>query len=725
MIKKLLMLPAVLLGMNAVFAGNIVGDGETETVAVGTTVEESTINTGGIQDVAGTATNTKVDGGTQNFKSGSAIGGKFNSVKNHGIQNIEVGAVIGDKDNYATIGMDGTQNVAGTASFTLVQRGGVQNVTGTAISTTMAGGTQNVTGVLGGNTIVRSGATQNLNAGATIRDQEGDKITLSGGIQNIDIDVDATMAAKINMLYGYQNIKAGASISGMKLDSSSARRYSVQNVFGTAENTSVGKYSMQIFTDSTSKIAGTENKVSEIGVIQFNDITFDAAAGSILTMDGGMLKLGTEKHTLTTNANLLIQGKGIIGINLRSGNNGADSDFITFSNIAGEYGISLNYSRKEADALNAIGSIDIIQNNSTDLSLATFTALDSGVDIGLYHWDVETKDNGSHSTVSAVKTDRASSMVDNMVNNAYSIKSFVDKMSNSMHKRMGELQWLDSYTHAPFYDNGFWVRGIYKKSSLDTSINADVNATGVEFGYDHQLNTGANNNFFVGAMAFTASGDAEYETVNPVKDKTELSSYGFGLYAIWLNKYGWFFDAAARGQWVSQDVTQYNVGSMQQITFDSKHIAASLNLDFGREFSFGNDDLGLGWFLKPHVEWRMVYIDGADFTTSLGYDGAIDAMNSMNAAAEVMFGPRWRFDDESKLQVYGKVGYVNEFSNDIKVTIGPFDMNESLSGGQVRLGLGLDYTEPTGKTAAYVDTEYRMGSDFTELSGQLGLRIYF
>lgn len=727
MIKKLLILPAVLFAMNTAFAGNIIGNGQTETVASGTTVEESTINTGGTQDVEGTAVNTMVDGGTQNFKAGSAIGGKLNYVKNSGIQNIEVGANIGDKDNYATISLNGVQNVAGTSSFTIIQRGGIQNVTGTAISTTLVGGTQNVSGTLGGNTIIRSGATQNLNAGATIRDQEGDKITLSGGIQNVNINVDADMASRIHMAYGYQNINAGASISGMKMDSSASGRYSVQNVFGTAtaENTLVGKYSLQIFTDATSKIAGTQNKVSEIGVIQFNDTTFDAAAGSILTMDGGMLRLGADKHSLTTNANLLIQGNGIIGINLRSGNNGADSDFISFTNIKGDYAISLNYKKTEADALNQIGAIDIIENTSTDRSLANFGAVNSGIDIGLYHWDVETTDDGTKTTVTAKKTDRASSLVDNMLNNAYSIKSFVDKMANSMQKRVGELQWLDSYTHAPFYDNGFWVRGIYKDSSFDSSINADVNATGVEVGYDRQLNTGANNNFFVGALAFMANGEAEYQTVNPVNDKTELSTYGLGLYGIWLNKYGWFFDAAARAQWVTQDVTAYNIGSLEQTTFDSKHLAASLNLDFGREFSFGNDDIGLGWFLKPHIEWRMVYIDAADFTTSMGYEGTIEATNSMNASAELIFGPRWRFQDESKLQIYGRVGYVNEFSNDVKVKIGPFDLAESFSGGQVDFGLGLDYTEASGKSSVYVDAGYRTGSDLTEISGILGLRIYF
>lgn len=727
MIKKLLILPALLLVINSVSAGNVIESGQTENIAAGDTVEESKIMTGGIQNVEGTAANTMVDGGTQNFKTGSAIGGKLNYVKNNGIQNIEVGANIGDIDNYATIGLDGVQNVDGTSSFTIVQRGGTQNVTGTAISTTMIGGTQNVSGTLGGNTIIRAGATQNLNAGATIRDQEGDKITLSGGIQNINTAVDADMASRIQMSFGYQNIRAGGSISGMKLDSSVSGRYSVQNVFGTAvaENTTVGKYSMQIFTDATSKIAGTQNKVSTIGVIQFNDTTFDAAAGSILTMDGGLFRLGPDKHTLTTNANLLIQGNGIIGINLRSGNNGADSDFISFNNIQGDYGISLNYKKTEADALNQIGSIDIIENTSADTSLTKFSAIDSGIDIGLYHWDVETTDDGSKTTVTAKKTDRASSLVDNMLNNAYSIKSFVDKMANSMQKRVGELQWLDSYTHAPLYENAFWVRGIYKDSSLDSNINADVDATGVEFGYDRQLNAGANNNFFVGALAFMANGNAEYQTVNPVKDKTELSTYGLGLYGIWLNKYGWFFDAAARAQWVTQDVTAYNVGSLEQITFNSKHLAASLNLDFGREFSFGNDDIGLGWFLKPHVEWRMVYIDAADFTTSMGYDGTIEATNSMNASAELMFGPRWRFQDESRLQIYGRVGYVNEFSNDVKVKIGPFDLAESFSGGQVDFGLGLDYTEATGKSAVYIDAGYRTGSDLTEISGILGLRIYF
>lgn len=696
-----------------------IGTFGTQNVYVDGVARATTVGVGGVQNVEGTAENTHIVGGIQNLKVGSKILGSKNIVDKDGIQNIEAGADIGDKTNYITInGENAEQIVDGTVNFTRLYKGKqTVNVGGVAFDTYIGGGTQDVFGTIGGGMNISGEGEQILNLGSSIRiTEESDKISINGGTQVVYINIDAATSEKIVMNYGTQHIKAGASISGMKIGGITGQTGKMI-LDGTAENTAIKSGGILVVTDAASKITGTTNTVDNGGAVEFQTSTFLADSGSAMSFNGGTMYLGESIASVTTSSDLLIRGNGNININMRSGNGGTDSDKFTFGNITGDWNINLKYDLTDEAALNQLTSIDIIENQSVDPTLANF-ALDAGLDIGLYHWDLQETGN----IISAVKTNRASAFVQNLTGHAYSIKSFIGKMSGSMYNRVGEMQWMESNRWMPEQETGFWARGIHGRSKDSRMNDATVQATGVELGYDFKLNNNDSNSIYLGFTGYYANGNAEFETA-PRNDTDKLKSAGIGVYGMWLNKSGWFADASLRGHYLTQDATTYNTGYANAITFDSAHFATTLDLDFGREFAWNTDKIGMGWFVTPHIGWNMAYISGDDFNTSLGHDGKIESNMSMTASAEILAGPRWKFKNDGNMQVYAKLGYLNEFSNDVRVKIGTFDMSESVEGGQVMVGGGLNYQTEDGETSIYLDATYRYNSDYDELAGVIGIRI--
>jgi autotransporter passenger strand-loop-strand repeat protein len=123
-------------------AGITVLSGGALDVLAGGTAIGTTVSSGGIQYVAGTASSTRLSGGTE-VVFGSAAG---TTVDDGGIQSVAAG---------------------GTASDTIVSNGGIQYDAGTASDTTLSGGTVQVFsgGVMNGATI--SSGLLELQSGAT------------------------------------------------------------------------------------------------------------------------------------------------------------------------------------------------------------------------------------------------------------------------------------------------------------------------------------------------------------------------------------------------------------------------------------------------------------------------------------------------------------------------------------------------------------------------------
>ncbi|MDR1071778.1 MAG: autotransporter outer membrane beta-barrel domain-containing protein [Rickettsiales bacterium] len=698
---------SALQNVSGTASNTTIGQNGKQIVSSTGTANSSVVNNGGVMDVSGTASNAKVNsGGTLNFKSGSTMSGTNNFVYNGGIMNIESGATIGSASAYAAVMGGGTQTVDVGATANYMRISGIQDVSGTAGNTTInSGGIQNVSGTAE-NTTVNNGGTQNFKTGSAMSGT--DNHVNAGGIMNIESGAIIGSMSDYAVIAGIQNVDGTA--KNMRISGGT------QNVFGTAENTDVGNGGAQIFK-SGSALAGSANWIGSGGSMIFESASF-TGAGAMATFDGGRMTLrGFNDFT----ADFAVTGNGIIDVRLHS----TDSDHYTFGDIEGTFGINLTYSQADAVALNALGSIDIIQNNSADKTLATFSTLGHGLDIGKYNWYIETDE--ATGVVSAVKTEKVSTLLSNAVNHAYSIKSVVEKLSNSMHKRVGELQWLDSMDQAASggqRGSGVWARGIYRDASLSGGADAGLNISGAEFGYDFKAVNAESNKIYVGFMGYAAAGRSEYETANADKDKGDISAYGVGLYGIWLGKGGWFADAALRQHFISQDVTAYAAGSSSAIAFDTSHAATSLNLDVGREFVFGAGRR-LSWFATPHVQFNGAYIAGYDFTMSNGQKGEADASFNAQASVGVLAGPRWNMAGGAKLQLYAKAGYIADFSDDTKLNFDGMDIEDQFHAGSYEFGGGLNYRGSGKRLSAYLDVLERVGDDYQELAGTLGVRYEF
>jgi len=412
---------------------------------------------------------------------------------------------------------------------------------------------------------------------------------------------------------------------------------------------------------------------------------------------------------------------------LRSENSGADSDHWTFTNIAGAgnaFDVHLTYNRQsatEAEALNLLTSIDIIQYNAG--ADVVFKEYGRGLDIGKFHWDVV--DDGA-GIVSAVKTERTSTLLQNSVAHAYAVRNVVEKLSNSMHKRVGELQWIES--SAPRGDDRFsnaaWARGIYKNSALGTAAGGSLDLYGAEFGYDFRLKSNAANRLFVGVMGYAAAAKTEYKTANPIADTGDIAAYGVGLYGIWLGRGGWFADAALRQHFISQKVDAYAAGSPSAVKFDTSNMATSLNIDLGRELAFAVDRK-TAWIMTPHAQLSGASVSGSDFVMSNGQGGTAKSAFNAQAYVGAQTGPRFAMAGDAKLQLYAKAGYVADLSGDTKVDFGGLEVANKFDTGNYEFGGGMNFKSANGRTMLYLDGLYRMGDEYTEFGGVLGLRYGF
>ncbi|MCL2017520.1 MAG: AIDA repeat-containing protein [Alphaproteobacteria bacterium] len=688
---------------------NMVGNNGLQVVHLEGTANNSIVGTGGVMDVFGTAGNASINGGTQNFKAGSIISGTTTTIGNNGIQNIETGADIGSVAAYATINTGGIQNVIGTANY-MVLNGGIQNVSGTAANTTVKSGIQNFhagSAISGTGTIVHDGGIQNIESGADIGSDIAHATIGMGGIQNV-------FGIANNMIIdtgGTQFVNAGA----------------------FARNTIVKNYGTQIFRDN-STIGGTGNFFNNGGRVVFESASIGGGGGinadaeTVLTFNNGRLAvnnvIGQQTHFHDTVAiRTSLNRTGVIELRLTNDGN----DFYIFDNIIGRFNLAFMHSGLDFDLFNDMDSYDIIQNNSIDTSLAVFKSLGNGVDIGQHNWDVVTDyDTG---ITSMVKTNRASTLINNTVNFVHSVRSVVEKLSNSMHKRVGELQWLENdgkSSSGAQADKGIWARGIYKKSELSEKSGANVGVYGAEFGYDFKLKNSDSNKIFLGVLGYMASGDAEFSTANINNDKADLTAYGIGLYGIWLGADGWFADLALRQHFISQDITAYAAGFSDAVTYDSRNLSTSLNLNFGREFVFSGKDT-MSWFLTPHAQINGAYISGKQFTMSNGVTGEFKDSFNQQIGIHAMGGPRWNMARGAKLQLYAKAGYITDLSDDSSVE---FDAVKSpierkFNAGGTEFGGGLNYRSPNKRFMLYIDAATRIGDQYNEISGTTGIRYEF
>ena len=272
-----------------------------------------------------------------------------------------------------------------------------------------------------------------------------------------------------------------------------------------------------------------------------------------------------------------------------------------------------------------------------------------------------------------------------------------------MQKRVGELQWLLKDTdNQSDLNNAFWTRGIHKNFDMD---NTSVGLSGLEFGYDRIISSTNNYKWYVGGLGYISGGDSKFKDT-----KLDISGYGLGAYLMVLEKSGWFADVVFRQHFINMETSDVK----------TDYTASSFNLEIGKEFVFGADTDKLKWFMKPSLEGTYISISGTD----IGSFKVQDSTSSM-ASLSVLAGPRWDFASGRKFQAYSKVGYTLDNSDDVDVIVNGVNTKQTVATNTTELGVGFDYSGIDNTTNIYLEASYITGTDYSEISGNIGFRYEF
>lgn len=407
------------------------------------------------------------------------------------------------------------------------------------------------------------------------------------------------------------------------------------------------------------------------------------------------------------------------GLNSIGNNNFIVLDLDIANNIADNINITDSVSGRINLVINALSNLDIDDNiiwfanaDSEDYYLFNLYSI-SGLDynLGLYF----DQDNHKYGLVKSEYSNIPNiTLSDETLQLAdwasRTVSHTVKKLTNSMQKRVGELQWLlkDDTTESDKDDNqsnlnnAFWVRGIHK--NFDTN-NTTVVLSDMEFGYDRIISSTNNYKWYIGALGYISGGNSSFKNI-----QLDINGYGLGAYVMMLEKTGWFADLALRQHFIelelSNDKTDYT--------------ATSLNMEIGKEFIIGDNVDELQWFVKPSVEAAYIVISGAD----VGSFSVQDSI-SQTLSLSLIAGPRWGFESGRKIQVYGKVGYIMDYSKDPDVIVNGIKSYQKITSNTPEFGLGLDYRGIDNSVNVYLETSYITGTDYSEISGNIGLRYTF
>lgn len=329
-------------------SGVTIHNGDTMDVSYGASVDNTTIETGGLQTVGGsfstsTATHTTIYGGEQDVILDGVA--SYTTIFAGGVQRVtgefvHEGPTPGAVD-HTTINSGGEQDIdTGTATTTTVNSGGVQNVTngGSASGTIVnSGGVLNVSGETVETApvypppVIQSVATAaiinyqgqfNITGGGTAVNAvvKGGVMTVSGSIPDPFANFPGQPAVDVSMAsgttvesFGLLTVSNGASVSGTMLQNFG--RLNV-DAGGTATGTTVNYGTMQLSAGATA-INTTVNQFGVLIVLgnaNFSGTIFNA--GSTLEIGDGTIESG---FTVAKSVTLAVLDGGVLNNSIVSG----------------------------------------------------------------------------------------------------------------------------------------------------------------------------------------------------------------------------------------------------------------------------------------------------------------------------------------------------------------------------------------------------------------------
>lgn len=191
-----------------------------------------------------------------------------------------------------------------------------------------------------------------------------------------------------------------------------------------------------------------------------------------------------------------------------------------------------------------------------------------------------------------------------------------------------------------------------------------------------------------------------------------------GLYATWLNYYGWFADATVRHFWSDMDVNNFdNQGNLIKYSPDRNFITASLEL--GRQLEYRMDGKNKIVF-EPKGEVQYAYAKSKSFTTHTGNNISYGETRSFSTRAAMKVG----YNMSTVYGVYEpffEAGIIKEWSGntDIEYAGGFFDSKLGGTGYDFAIGL---HSKINNNTSMFGDITYETGSVYKGVSAQIGIR---
>lgn len=656
----------------------------------------------------GTANNTTLKNGAKQIISGEAYDTNIEATATQEINE-------GGKAVRTTLKNGAVQNVnaLGTADYTEVLDGGVQNIAvdGVATNSTIYG-TQNVEGTA--NDAIIEGGVQDvkaagfayktiINSGSQIVAGYSDGVKVYGGVQTVTGLTENTLVSGGTQIVETNGVALSTVVENGKV-----------NVIGTVENaTARDKGVINVYNGS--KLGGITT-VKDGGVINVNTngrdtIVDNTAGGSDISINNGVLKISGGVGSVTFKPTMM--GNGIIELSSKNS--------LHFTELSGQYTLYVN------DIANA-GTFSNMVLYDASASGASFVLDERSSDYGLYKaLLIDLGGNG----INVVKSSEPIEAVKNVASVASVTTSTVNMLSNSMHKRIGEIQWQKNNYSSPIFHKkwGVWARGIGVDATISEKNSADLSLYGLEFGADYQLMSSVDRGqIYIGVLGQYVTGTADYKQQVGRTGEGDVDAYGFGAYITWLGNRGWFADAVVRQQLVEQDVTSYS--NMLPFKYNTKQSATTVSMEIGRQIMIIGDyarekNNKTTWFFTPKAQFNIAYIGSDDFTTNNGHAGSIDKTSSYQGSLGFITGPRFSLYSGARIEPYVKAVYIHEFDGETDADIGGVKQKaEAMNGSRYEVGGGIS-VRLNSTFSAHLDVSYQDASDFEALAANLGMRVEF
>ena len=309
----------------------------------------------------------------------------------------------------------------------------------------------------------------------------------------------------------------------------------------------------------------------------------------------------------------------------------------------------------------------------------------------------------------------------------------IQTLSNSMHKRLGELQWqVNNLANAiPHKRHALWVRNINSQMEVsDNDLSADVSISGLEIGYDYQIPNidYKYGDWFVGALAQIGYAKPVFNQKYARDGDSDINTQALGLYAIWLGKEGWFADAVVRQYQMKQKVHSYdNYDNITKYRFSQN--ATNATFEFGRQIVTSDKCVSDScefegqWFVTPRAQLAATILRGDTDYTNTGYKVKVDDNESYRASMGVITGPRF-WGNDIWLEPYVKLGIVYEFDGKSYSYFDNIKQKTDLSGLRYELGGGIA-AKFSRQVSAHADINWQQGEDIKNLTSNVGLRYEF